>query len=154
MYSADGSPTTVDGDGQHRAVVYEDAAAFVELVGAFLCEGVSQRDRVLVATTARKRSWLRDALGKATDAVDWVDASTLYARHGPMFDEVVGFLARYGTPGNGRVRIVAEQPGLRSDAERRAYMRYEAAANVAYRRFAASVLCPYDAGRLPDTVIE
>jgi anti-sigma regulatory factor (Ser/Thr protein kinase) len=40
------------------------------------------------------------------------------------------------------------------DAERRAYMRFEAAANVAYRRFAASVLCPYDAGGLPDAVLE
>src|SRR4051812_20962922 len=129
MHSADGSPATVAGDGQHRAVVYEDADAFVELVGAFLCEGVSQGDRVLVATTARKRSWLRDALGTATGAVDWVEASALYARHGPMFEEIVGFLTRYGTPGNGRVRIVAEQPGLRSDAERRSYIRYEAAAN-------------------------
>lgn len=154
MLSADGSPTTVDGHARHRAVVYEDAAGFVELVGGFLCEGVSQRDRVLVATTARKRSWLRDALGNASEAVEWVDAHALYARHGPMFAEVIGVLARHAKGGNGRVRIVAEQPGLRGDAERRAYMRYEAAANVAYRRFAASVLCPYDAGGLPDAVLE
>src|SRR4051794_40047743 len=107
MHPADGSPTNANGHAQHSAVFYHDAAGFVELVGAFLCEGVSQRDRVLVATTARKRSWLQDALGNATEAVDWVDAHALYARQGPMFDEVVGFLARYGTPGNGRVRIVA-----------------------------------------------
>ena len=30
---------------------------------------------------------------------------------------------------------------------------YEAAANVAYRPFAASVLCPYDAGRLPEHIV-
>src|SRR3954452_12010616 len=110
MQSADGSPAAVNRLARHRAVVYEDAAGFVELVGAFVCEGVSQRDRILVATDSRKRSWLHDALGHATDVVDWVDAHALYARQGPMFAELVSFLARHATPGNGRVRIVAEQP--------------------------------------------
>jgi anti-sigma regulatory factor (Ser/Thr protein kinase) len=53
------------------------------------------------------------------------------------------------------VRVVAEQPPwARSAAGTRAYMRYEAASNVAYRRYAASVLCPYDALRLPASTIE
>jgi SAM-dependent methyltransferase len=33
-------------------------------------------------------------------------------------------------------------------------MRYEAAANVAYERFDAAVLCPYDAASLPDAVVQ
>jgi anti-sigma regulatory factor (Ser/Thr protein kinase) len=70
-----------------------------------------------------------------------------------MLATMTEFLARHTTP-RGRVRILAEQPlATRGPVETRAYLRYEAAANVAYRPFPASVLCPYDVGRLPEAVV-
>jgi anti-sigma regulatory factor (Ser/Thr protein kinase) len=71
-----------------------------------------------------------------------------------MLRTIAGHLEQHAVPGHGRLRVVAEQPlGLRDDADVRAYMRYEAASNVLYRRFDASVLCPYDAARLPDDIL-
>jgi anti-sigma regulatory factor (Ser/Thr protein kinase) len=140
------------GRARHRALVYEHADRFVEVVTAFVVAGVRAGDRTLVAATGEKLDWLRETLGDAAPAVQFADAGALYARHGPMFATVVDFMARHGTGGS--VRIVAEQAlANRTPADARAYMGYEAAANVAYRPFAASVLCPYDAGRLPEHVI-
>jgi anti-sigma regulatory factor (Ser/Thr protein kinase) len=73
-----------------------------------------------------------------------------------MLTAVIGFMARHGGGGRVRVRvrIVAEQAlANRTPADARAYLGYEAAANVAYRPFAASVLCPYDAGSLPEHIV-
>jgi anti-sigma regulatory factor (Ser/Thr protein kinase) len=139
---------------RHRALIYEDAGRLVEVASAFVRDGVHRHDRVLVGLTPEKQGWLREALGDLAPEVEWADAHALYARQGPMLRSVIGFLARDGTPGSGRARIVAEQPlQARSDSERREYMRYEAAANVAYEPFAASVLCPYDANALPEAVL-
>jgi anti-sigma regulatory factor (Ser/Thr protein kinase) len=79
----------------------------------------------------------------------------MYARSGPMLSSLLERLAHHAVPGRPRLRVVAEQAlAARSPAQARAYMRYEAAANVAYRPFATSVLCPYDTARLPDSVLE
>jgi anti-sigma regulatory factor (Ser/Thr protein kinase) len=140
------------GRARHRALVYEHADRFVEAVTAFVLAGVRDGDRTLVAATVEKLDWLREALGDDAPAVQFAEADALYARLGPMFATVVDFMARHGT--GGRVRIVAEQAlANRTPADARAYMGYEAAANVAYRPYAASVLCPYDADRLPEHVI-
>lgn len=138
----------------HRALLYHDASRFVGAVGAFVRHGLGNGDRVLAAVTPEKETWLREDLGADAELVDFADASVLYVRLGPMFRTVMDYLERHGTPGRGRVRIVAEQAlALRAPADRRAYMRYEAASNVAYTRYAASVLCPYDAKLLPDEIL-
>ena len=139
----------------HRALVYRDAGRFVDAVGAFVRDGLARDDRVLVALTPAKLEWLRDDLGADAAAVDLADEGKLYERHGPMLSAVLAYLELHGAPGQGRVRVVAEQAlGLRDTADVRAYMRYEAASNVAYRRFDAAVLCPYDARSLPDAIVE
>jgi anti-sigma regulatory factor (Ser/Thr protein kinase) len=139
---------------RHRALIYEDPGCFVDAIARFVLDGLRDDDRVLVAVTPEKFGWLRDALGDDAAAVGFTDSGALYERHGPMFATVVNYLSRHGSPGRGRVRIVAEQAlAWRTPVDVRAYMRYEAAANVMYRRFAASVLCPYDASRLPELVV-
>lgn len=72
------------------------------------------------------------------------------ARHGPRLRRA----ARRARP---RTRARRGRAGARApDGGRRARLpaRREAAANVGYSRYAASVLCPYDAARLPDEVLE
>jgi len=139
----------------HRALIYDDPDRFAREVGAFLRDGLRAGDRVLAAVAPEKLAWVREDLGAAADAVDVMEPTALYDRHGPMLGTVLGYVARHGEPGRGRVRVVAEQP-LAPDGGRRARLpaRREAAANVGYSRYAASVLCPYDAARLPDEVLE
>jgi anti-sigma regulatory factor (Ser/Thr protein kinase) len=142
-------------DADHRALVYRDPARFVERIGAYLRDGLREGDRVMAAVTPEKRDWLREDLGTDAAAIDFADVGELYWRHGPMLASLVAYLERHGTPGRGRVRVVAEQElTSRAAADVRAYMRYEAAFNVAYSQFNASVLCPYDAERLPEAIIE
>jgi anti-sigma regulatory factor (Ser/Thr protein kinase) len=138
----------------HGALVYHDPDGFVEGVDAFVRHGLRGGDQVLAIVTHEKAGWLREQLGSDADAIEFVDADLFYDRHGPMFSRLLGYLERHGVPGRGRVRIVAEQAlALREAADVRAYMRYEAASNFAYSRFDASVLCPYDAARLPDEIL-
>jgi anti-sigma regulatory factor (Ser/Thr protein kinase) len=138
----------------HGALVYRDPGGFIDGVDAFVRAGLRGGEDVLSIVTGEKAGWLREALGGDADAIEFVDADAFYDRHGPMFSRMLGYLERHGVRGRGRVRIVAEQAlALREPPDVREYMRYEAASNVAYSRFDASVLCPYDAARLPDEIL-
>jgi anti-sigma regulatory factor (Ser/Thr protein kinase) len=141
---------------EHRALIYHDPAQFTAGVGAFARDGLEHGEHVLAVLTAERQDWLREELGaQAAAAVDFADAGGVYERHGPMFETVLGHLQRHAAPGHRRLRIVAEQAlALRHPVDVRAYLRYEAASNVAYERFDAAVLCPYDAGRLPAEILD
>src|SRR3954471_20993660 len=140
---------------EHRVLFYADAARFVGAVGAFIRDGLQADERVVLALSAEKLAWLREELDDTAGAVEVADAATLYARNGPMLRAVLQEFRKADTRAHSGVRVVAEQNlAARDPIERRAYLRYEAAANLAYQRFAASVLCPYDSSQLPDTVLE
>ena len=141
--------------GRHQALLYEDPAHFVAGAAAFVREGLRGEEKVLAAATPAKLAWLREELGTEAGTVDFADADVLYARHGPMFKAVIDYLERHARPGAGRARILAEQPlAQREPAAVRAYMRYEAATNVAYDAYDACVVCPYDTGRLPEEIVQ
>lgn len=151
MHNTERSRVAAENHMQHRALVYRDSTRFIDAVTAFVRNGLDKGDRVLIAVPTDKRAALEDALGDAAGSVEWADAHT---RSGSLFREVIDFLALPDGPEAAHVRIVSEQPlQQRSEAERRAHMRYEAAANVAYEPFAVSVLCPFDASQLPDEAI-
>jgi len=138
----------------HRALVYHDDASFLDGVVPFVREGMRDDAHVLAVVTPKKGRWLREALADEATAVEFADAHGIYERHGRMFTAVHGSLERHGVPGRGRLRLVAEQAlASRTEADVRAYMRYEAAANLVFRRYDASVLCPYDVRGLPDAVV-
>ena len=140
---------------RHRALLYEDPAHFVEGGAAFVREGLRGEEKVLAAATPDKLAWLREELGAEAETVDFADADALYARHGPMFRTLVDYLERNARRGAGRARILAEQPlGERAPAVVRAYLRYEAAANVAFSAYDACVVCPYDTRRLPEEIVQ
>jgi anti-sigma regulatory factor (Ser/Thr protein kinase) len=139
---------------RHHALVYHDAAEFVDGAGGFARDGLGEEEHVLAVAMPEKLAWLREELGGDGDALELVDAREFYDRHGPMFQSVLGQLERHATPGRGRLRLIAEHPlTLRQPADVRDYMRYEAAGNIAYDRYDVSVLCPYDAGQLPDEIV-
>jgi anti-sigma regulatory factor (Ser/Thr protein kinase) len=140
---------------KHRALIYHEPGRFVDGVGGFVRDGLDVGERVLVAIAREKVGWLRDGLGGAADALDVWDADDLYERHGPMLRALMDYLERHARSAHGQVRVVAEQQlAQRSPADVRAYMRYEAASNVAFRGHAGAVLCPYDAEALPEEIVE
>jgi anti-sigma regulatory factor (Ser/Thr protein kinase) len=139
---------------QHHAFVYAGRKQFVDGVTSFIREGIACGAHVVVALPDEKHRWVRHELGRVGDAVESVDPAQLYARHGPMFHAIFELLVRHGSPDGPGLRLVAEQPlGDRRRGDVCAYLRYEAAANAAYRDFNARILCPYDA-RLPDAILE
>jgi len=141
--------------GKHRALFYEDPGDFVDAVGAFARDGLGAGDHVLAALTGQKRRWIEEELGDEADAIEFLDAGPLYERHGVMFRQMLGSLAHHEQPDQRRLRVVAEQAlALREPADARDYMRYEAAANVLYDRYDVAVLCPFDASRLPEELLE
>src|SRR5437660_53268 len=52
-----------DAGFRHEALLYEGADQFVATVGAFVAEGVTANEGVLVAVSAPKQELLRQALG-------------------------------------------------------------------------------------------
>src|SRR4051794_30116148 len=137
----------------HRALIYDGADEFVSGVSTFVREGLARGERVLAAATPPKIAALREALGPQAASLEVQDAGRVYARHGRMFRHFLAYVARHGDPGHGGVRIVAEQElSDREPADVRAYLRYEAAMNVALDDAHVTVLCPYDAS-LPDAVL-
>jgi anti-sigma regulatory factor (Ser/Thr protein kinase) len=146
---------TDEAHGQHRALLYGDADEFVDAVAPFVRDGLRQGERILLALSPEKEGWVREALGDAADVIERKDASAMYTRNGPMLTGLLQRFVTNGHSGEAPLRVVAE-PALseRNPVETRAYSRYEAAANVAYRPFAVTVLCPYDTSRLPDAVLQ
>ena len=143
----------------HGALLYRDPGEYVEGVGGFLRDGLRAGDLVLAAVPPERRGWLREELGGDATAVDFVGGDDPYRRLGPVFHALVERLERRRAAGEGRVRMVNElalAPASPGDASAyaRHHMRYEAASNHIYERFGTVALCPYDAERLPDAVLE
>jgi len=139
---------------QHHAFFYDGAKQFVDGATAFARDGIHSGAHVIVALTDEKSRSTREALGPLADTVEFVDATQLYVRHGPMFRSIFEQLVRHASPDGPGLRLVAEQPlGDRQRADVCAYLRYEAAANAAYQSFNAQVLCPYDT-RLGDDILD
>lgn len=140
---------------RHSALVYGDPADFVDGVGAFARAGLRDGDHVLAVAVPEKLGWLREELGGDATAVEFLEAGGFYEQPGPMFRELLGRLEGGASPGRGSMRIVAEQAlERRQPADVRAYMRYEAASNIVFEGYDVSVLCPYDAARLPDEIVD
>lgn len=138
----------------HEALLYDDDDQLLATIVPFVRAGLRAGERVLVALVPGKHGSVREALGPEAESVEFIDAVAMYSRNGPMLSSLLQRLATHAIPGEGRVRLLAEQAlAARTRTEARAYMRYEAASNVAYERYAASVLCAYDTRGLSDSTL-
>lgn len=140
---------------RHRLLVYETADAFVDAAGGFAREGLRDQARVLAVVTQAKARWLREYLGADAERLEFVDAEAIYERHGRMFHTLLDRVNREQAAAPGGVRLIAEQAlAERRPVDVRAYLRYEAAANVGFAGSNATVLCPYDASSLSDQTLQ
>ena len=139
---------------RHQALVYADEDDFVSCVGTWLREGLSAGEETLLVAPRPKLSWLRDELGPEAVAVTLVDATDFSGPLGPVFAGLERMHERHAAAGGGPVRLAAELDlHVRAASSADAFLRWEAAVNVLYADYPASILCPYDATRLSDETL-
>jgi anti-sigma regulatory factor (Ser/Thr protein kinase) len=139
---------------RHEALLYESQDDLVATARAFIQEGVAAGEPVLVAVPERNGRLIRSAVGEERD-VEFVDMEGVGrnpARILPVWQRFVAESQRRGRNARG----IGEPmwPG-RGEAEIDECERHEALMNVAFARGPSwRLVCPYDASRLPDAVIE
>jgi anti-sigma regulatory factor (Ser/Thr protein kinase) len=140
------------GDGvSHVAFFYRGQRDYLARIQAFVAGGLANGEAVLIAVPGDKGDLLREHLGDGTRRLHYADMAQLGRNPARIIPEVRDFVdAHHGQP----VRYVGEPiwPG-RSAAEIREATRHEALLNLAFSGTAATILCPYDAVRLPRSVI-
>lgn len=139
---------------RHQALFYRGPEEFVARVSSFVRAGIRSGESVVVAVGAEKIVALRAALGGDARTVHFADMAAVSANPARVIPAWTELLATYGRPGC-RLRGVGEPMGaVRTPAELVECQRHEALLNVAFATSEAwSLLCPYDTGALPSSVI-
>ncbi len=139
---------------RHRVLFYSSDDEYLASSVPFLVEGITRSDCVLVVTDNSQLGLLRDALGDKAPHVEFVDSSDWY--HSPQATSkgYRAFVAERFERGAPWVRIIGEPVWAgRSDAEVTEWIRYESMLNLAFASFPATIVCPYDARSVPESVL-
>jgi anti-sigma regulatory factor (Ser/Thr protein kinase) len=139
---------------RHFASFYRTADEYVAAVTDFLLAGNAAAEPALVAVPGDKQAQLRPALeSRLTSCATTIfaDMSELGRNPGRIIPTIRSFI---DSCAGMRIRLVGEPiwPG-RSVAEMREATRHEALINLAFADAPAAIMCPYDAARLPGSVI-
>jgi anti-sigma regulatory factor (Ser/Thr protein kinase) len=133
---------------RHDALFYEHDDQFVEQVGQFVREGVASGEPVLVVVQKPKIARLQGALDDIVEQVEFADMADVGANPARIIPAWVEFVERHGS--GTHVRGVGEPLYVERTAVERAECHvHEALLNVALASAAMTLLCPYDATRLP-----
>ncbi|WBB68653.1 sensor histidine kinase [Micromonospora sp. WMMD812] len=135
----------------HEGFFYGDPRHLLDGAVPFIEHGLAGGEPVLVALPTANLELVRDAVGEAP-GLYWTDMAEAGRNPGAILPWVLqAFIDRH--PGR-RTRIVGESVWSgRSLAEHRACAQHEALVNAALAGHGVSLLCPYDAGRLDQTVL-
>jgi anti-sigma regulatory factor (Ser/Thr protein kinase) len=148
MFSA--TPPTAD--FQHEAVFYDTMDDLVEVVAAFVREGLRNGEPVLVAELPPQVEALRARLGPDAERVSFVDMAEVGRNPACIIPVWREFVATHrGVP----VRGVGEPAWVgRRPVELEECQLHEALLNVAFDEQADfRLMCPYDARALPQDVL-
>jgi len=136
----------------HEALLYRSMSDYVSGTVPFVTAGLDTGQPVLVAVPAANGEVIREALGGAADKVRFLDMTEAGRNPGRIIPGVLHSFVEEHAPG--RVRIIGEPIWAgRSAAEYPACVQHEALINLAFADAAATILCPYDTGRLGAAVI-
>ncbi|MFE9770609.1 anti-sigma factor RsbA family regulatory protein [Streptomyces sp. NPDC005931] len=137
----------------HPALFYRDEREYLDGTVSFVREGLAAGDPVAVAVPAANLRLIRDALGADAVAVRMLDMQEAGRNPGRIIPGVLRAFAD-AQPEGRHVRIIGEPIWAgRSPAEYPACVQHEALINAAFRGRSATILCPYDAVRLPEDVL-
>jgi hypothetical protein len=137
----------------HEALFYRDEQEFLVSTARFVTDGVDKGEPVLVAVPEPKIAPLRSRLGDRANQVHFIDMTEAGRNPGRIIPGVL--MAFSAAMAQQRVRMVGEPiwPG-RSDLEYPACVQHEALINTAFEGRRVIILCPYNAGSLPEHVLE
>ncbi|MEV5934726.1 anti-sigma factor RsbA family regulatory protein [Streptomyces sp. NPDC052079] len=154
MSTAAGTAYALSDPFLHPALFYRDDQEYLDGTVPFVREGLAAGEPVAVAVPGDRLRLIRDALGADADSVRLLDMREAGRNPGRIIPAVLRAFAD-AAPAGRRARIIGEPvwPG-RSTAEYPACVQHEALINAAFRGRLATVLCPYDAARLPAYALE
>lgn len=134
----------------HDALLYHETEQLIRGTRRFVERGLELGEPVLVAVSSANLELLRAGLQGSADRIRLEDMSCAGRNPGRIMTVIQDWSDRHA----GRVRFAGESiwPG-RSNAELAEGIRHEALINVAFADAAVTVLCPYDAERLPSDVL-
>jgi anti-sigma regulatory factor (Ser/Thr protein kinase) len=138
-----GSPDAATPPGLvHRALVHHGEDELLAHLTTFAREGVEAGDETMVVASPRRLWAVRSEVG-ADAPVGWLPNRITSTRVGVAFDDIRRQVA--ARAGDGRVRVAADWDltGM-TGSERRAFMRWEAAATAILAHADATVLCCHD----------
>jgi anti-sigma regulatory factor (Ser/Thr protein kinase) len=135
----------------HAALFYRSQPEYADRVAAFVQAGLARGEPALIALPGGKAQAIAARLDAVPGEVVFADMAVLGRNPARIIPELRSFADKH--PGQ-RVRFVGEPiwPG-RSPAETCEAARHEALINLAFARAQVTILCPYDASGLPDSVL-
>jgi len=138
----------------HDAFVYSSEEEFLAGALPFLEEGIDLREPIIAAPTPANGDLLRARLGRRAKAVDWAESQEAH-RTVERLAILLEFIDRQPNRDVARIRVFGEPcwppgggPGV---AE---WKRYESFLNVALADYPIWMVCPYDASRLSQGIVE
>lgn len=138
----------------HQALIYADAAAFVETAAAFLQDGAERGEAILVVADPENVEGLRVALGRPAAKVRFGDWHTWYDSPRKALLGYRQFAIEALDAGAPWVRIVGEPVWAgRTADEIDTWVRYEALINLAFAALPMSLICPYHETALDPAIL-
>ncbi|MBW5420494.1 sensor histidine kinase [Streptomyces sp. BG9H] len=136
----------------HPALFYRGEREYVAGTVPFLLEGLDAGEAVAVAVPEANLELIRGELGARADQVKLLDMTQVGRNPGRIIPRVLrAFADAHPT---GRVRIIGEPIWAgRTATEYPACVQHEALINLAFQGRAVTILCPYDAVGLEETVL-
>jgi anti-sigma regulatory factor (Ser/Thr protein kinase) len=138
-------------DGGHIALFYRSELDYLTSVASFVQAGLAAGEAAFVAVPGHKIGPLRDTLGAQAGSVAFADMTEMGRNPAWIIPRVQAFI----DASEGRhVRYVGEPIWAeRTPEELREATRHEALINLAFSGAPATILCPYDTGRLSHPVL-
>lgn len=133
---------------EHLGLFYRGGDEYLAAMVPFIQAGLAAGEPVLVAVPGSNLALIQDAMGADADHVRFQDMTVAGRNPGRIIPTILlAFVAKHPTS---RVRIIGEPIWAgRTAAEYPACVQHEALINLALAGHPATVLCPYDAERLP-----
>jgi anti-sigma regulatory factor (Ser/Thr protein kinase) len=150
--AAAAAPPAGDATLRHEAVFYRTPAEYRSAVLPFVADGLARGEAVLVALPGAAGEAIRLGLDGQAAGASFTDMAQLGRNPSRIISALWDLVDRgHGQP----ARFVGEHiwPG-RSAAEIREAQAREAAINTAFAAVPLTVLCPYDAARLPAEITD
>jgi len=141
----------VGGALRHATLFYRSQPEYADLIAAFVRAGLDRGEPTLLMLPGGKARMADAGLDAMPGELAFLDATELSRNPARIIPEVLSFVDKH--PGQ-RVRCVGEPiwPG-RSPAEICEATRHEALVTLAFAQAQATLLCPYDASGLADSVL-